>query len=210
MHYFTGGWNHEKEPRFSQMVRNTTTRGIFIESAISYMKTNSLDGISIDWEYPTRRGTSVPEDRHRYTLLLKEFKVAFNKQNKDFTLSACVLSGRRIISTAYEILEISKYVDWANVMAYALHGAWDDETGHHTAMTGGKTNVPDSLEAWQEFGMPNDKINIGLATNGRSFTLLFPDLVSTLQLFVLEGLDPSLGGKLFSLTMSVAIKYGPT
>ena len=157
------------------MVRNITTRGIFIESAISYMKTNSLDGISIDWEYPTRRGTSVPKVRNRYTFLLKEFKKAFDKQNKTFTLSASVSVDPKIVNTAYEVTQISKYVDWVNVMAYALHGAWKDETGHHTAMSGGNSNVISSVKAWQEFGMPNDKISIGLATYGRTFTLLDKD-----------------------------------
>ena len=139
------------------------------------MRNHSLDGISIDWEYPTHRGTSVPEDKHKYTLLLKEFKESFGREIRTFTLSASVSAGRRIISTAYEVTEISKYVDWVNIMAYALHGAWEDQTGHHTAMTGEIPNVPDSLRAWQELGMPNEKINLGLATYGRSFTLLFKD-----------------------------------
>ena len=172
---YKGGWGHERKPRFSRMVHNQTTRSIFIQSAISYMKTHNLDGISIDWEYPTKRGTSPPEDKQKYTLLLKEFKEAFVGENKTYTLSASVSAGRRTISTAYEITEIAKYVDWVNIMAYALHGAWEDETGHHTAMAGGLPNVPDSLKAWQEMGMPNNKINLGVATYGRSFTLLFED-----------------------------------
>ena len=170
-----GGWSHERKPRFSRMVQNTTTRAIFIQSAITYMKTHNLDGISIDWEYPTKRGTSVPGDKQKFTLLLKEFREAFSGENKTFTLSASVSAGRRIISTAYEITEVTKHVDWVNIMAYALHGAWEDETGHHTAMAGGLPNVPDSLKAWQELGMPNNKINLGMATYGRSFTLLFEE-----------------------------------
>ena len=154
------------------MVQNETTRGIFIESAIAYMQSHNLDGISIDWEYPTHRGTSVPEDKHRYTLLLKEFRESFKQQeNKMLTLSASVSAGRKIISTAYEASEITKYVDWVNVMAYALHGAWKSETGHHTAMAGSIPNILDSLKAWQEIGMPNNKISLGLATYGRTFTL---------------------------------------
>ncbi|XP_066933742.1 chitinase-3-like protein 1 [Clytia hemisphaerica] len=170
-----GGWNHEKEPRFSNMVRNQTTRGIFIQSSISYILQHRLDGISIDWEYPTHRGTSGPEDKHRYTLLLREFREAFTLQQLPFTLSASVSAGRRVISSAYEIPEIEQYVHWVNIMAYALHGAWEDETGHHTAMTGGLPNVPDSIEAWRELGMPDDKINVGVATYGRTYKLLFKE-----------------------------------
>lgn len=158
------------------MVQNKTTRAIFIHSAITYLHRHELDGISIDWEYPTHRGTSIPEDKHRYTLLLKEFRQSINQiNNKTFTLSASVSAGRKIINTAYQVTEIAKYVDWVNIMAYALHGAWKDKTGHHTAMEGGTPNVLDSLRTWQNLGMPNDKINLGLATYGRTFTLANPD-----------------------------------
>ena len=167
-----GGWNHEKEPRFSRMVKNKSTRAIFIQSTISYMHRHKLDGISIDWEYPTHRGTSIPEDKHRYSKLLEEFKKSFKQiQNKTFTLSTSVSAGRKIISTAYEVTEIAKHVDWVNIMAYAFHGAWKGRTGHHTAMEGDTPNVLDSLRAWQELGMPNNKISLGLATYGRTFTL---------------------------------------
>ena len=157
------------------MVHNKTTRAVFIDSAISYMIKHKVDGLSIDWEYPTHRGTSGPEDKEKYTLLLKEIREAYQKYKVPFTLSASVSAGRRIISTAYEIPKIVKYVDWVNIMAYALHGAWEDKTGHHTAMRGGLPNVPDCLKAWQDAGMPNNKINLGVATYGRSFTLLFDD-----------------------------------
>ena len=169
--YCLGGWNHEKLPRFSRMVRSKATRSVFIQSVISYLTRHRLDGISIDWEYPAHRGTSVPEDKQRFTFLLKEMRHAFDSQKLPFSLSASVSAGRKIISTAYEIPEIANYVDWVNIMAYALYGGWSKKTGHHTAMEGGLPNVPDCLSAWQELGMPNHKINLGIATYGRSLKL---------------------------------------
>jgi len=153
-----GGWSHDsKLRRFSNMAKNKESRSIFINSAIEYMKTNKLDGLSIDWEYPTKRGTSDECDTYRYTLLLREIKQAYQAQNLNYTISASVSAGRKTISTAYDVPEIAKVVDWVNVMAYALHGAWEDETGHHTAMKGGLPNVPDSLSAWIELACRETK-----------------------------------------------------
>lgn len=171
---FLGGWKHEEQPRFSNMVQNENTRGIFVQSALRWIRKTQADGLSIDWEYPTKRGTSGPEDKHRYTLLLKELRAAFNGEERPLTLSASVSAGRKTINVAYEHLEIIKYLDWINVMAYALHGAWRKFTGHHTSMTG-TPNVEDCIKAWQEKGIPDEKINLGIATYGRTFTLADPN-----------------------------------
>ncbi|XP_066933754.1 chitotriosidase-1-like [Clytia hemisphaerica] len=168
-----GGWKHEYKPRFSKMVQNERTRAIFIQSVLKWIQKTEVDGLSIDWEYPTKRGTSGPGDKHRYTLLLKELRAAFDEEERPLTLSASVSSGRKKIDTVYEHKKFIKYLDWVNVMAYALHGAWRKFAGHHTTMTGA-TNVEDSLNAWQEKGIPDEKINLGVATYGRTFTLKDP------------------------------------
>jgi chitinase len=52
-------------------------------------------------------------------------------------LTAAVGIGRDKIYTindavpAYDPAHLSHYVDYINLMAYDIHGHWDDKTGHH-------------------------------------------------------------------------------
>lgn len=152
------------------MVATQETRKIFIESAISFIQKYEFDGLSLDWEYPANRG-SPSGDREKYTLLLEELRESFTANNLSITLTASVAAGRPVIETAYEIEKLATYLDWVNLMSYDLHGSWENVTGHSTAMTGPIPTVPDSLKAWLDGGMPPNKITLGLASYGRTFSL---------------------------------------
>jgi chitinase len=64
-----------------------------------------------------------------------------------------------------------------------LHGSWEKFTGHHTALypRSDETdelqrtlNVDFAVRYWIEKGFIKEKINLGLATYGRSFQLVNP------------------------------------
>ena len=72
--------------------------------------------------------------------------------------------------------QISKYLDWINIMAYDLHGIWDKKTGHHTALYGDdKLTVTFAVDYWMKLGAPANKLALGLGTYGRTFTLADPN-----------------------------------
>ena len=60
-----------------------------------------------------------------------------------------------------------------------LRGSWEKVVGHHTALYPRESeslkqrtfNVDYAVNFWIESGMPAEKINLGLATYGRSFKL---------------------------------------
>jgi len=94
-------------------------------------------------------------------------------------LTAAVGMGIETIDKGYEIQEISKYLDFINLMAYDLHGAWEkfvglnaplfareDEVGKQTEL-----NVDYALRYWLGKGAPADKLVLGLGTYGRAFKL---------------------------------------
>jgi len=167
-----GGWNHEKQPRYSNMAQTAATRKTFIDSLMKYLSDHKYDGVDIDWEYPGNRPTGTPAgDKEKYTTLLQEIRARFTQENTGYSLTASVAAGRKVIVKAYEIEKIKDYVDWVNLMAYDLHGSWENVTGHTTAMADVVPTVPDSLNAWLEGGMPPSQIALGIATYGRSFTL---------------------------------------
>ncbi len=67
----------------------------FVDSAVAMVEKYSLDGIDVDWEYPgythAMNTTVRPEDKETYTLLLKELRLRFNREQKRAGPAACVL-----------------------------------------------------------------------------------------------------------------------
>uniref|UniRef100_A0A3Q3JAY5 chitinase n=1 Tax=Monopterus albus TaxID=43700 RepID=A0A3Q3JAY5_MONAL len=93
--------------------------------------------------------------------------------------SAAVSAAKGTVDAGYEIAEISKYLDFINVMTYDFHGSWESVTGHHSPLCKGSNDTGDhvylntdfAMRYWQEKGTPVEKLNMGFATYGRTFRL---------------------------------------
>lgn len=169
-----GGWNHNSMP-FSNMVKDDDLRAKFITKTIDFLIKNEMDGLDLDWEYPANRDTQDrPEDKYLFTILCKELHAAFKPYK--LMLTAAVAAGESTIKTAYEIAEIDKYLDFINLMAYDLHGAWDNVTGHNAPLykhdfDKDKTlNIDHAVKVWLT-GVPKEKLILGLSSYGRSFKI---------------------------------------
>ena len=157
------------------MVALKSRRKTFIHSVLRYLKSHRLDGINIDWEYPSFRG-SPPTDKRRFTHLLREMFHTFKSftqfdTQSGFSITLSVSGSSKKISKSYEVRKIAKYVNWVDVMAYNLRGPWRKQTGCPTLMKGRNPTVSGAINRWLEEGMPPDKINLGMTTYGRTFRL---------------------------------------
>ncbi|RMZ93814.1 putative chitinase 3, partial [Brachionus plicatilis] len=170
-----GGWNVGSGP-FSKMVADDNMRSNFVRNAVEFVKKYRFDGLDLDWEYPGSREGSSPNDKVLFTALVKELKKAFIPHG--LILTAAVGAGYQTIIDGYEIDKISKYLDYINLMAYDFHGSWEDFLGHHAPLyarkeeVGNQTklNVGWAVRYWLSQGCPKEKLLVGLALYGRSFT----------------------------------------
>jgi chitinase len=134
-----GGWLWSGG--FSDAALTPASRALFIDSVAAFITRYDLDGLDVDWEYPGMRGagnTFRPEDKHTYTLLLKELRRRFDTMtgtlHHPLFLTIAAGSSSQFLEHT-EMAEVSKYVDTVNLMAYDYYEPEDGKlTGNHAPL----------------------------------------------------------------------------
>ncbi|XP_044746621.1 chitotriosidase-1-like [Coccinella septempunctata] len=178
-----GGWNEGSE-KYSHVAADPKLRKNMVDSVLEFLDKYEFDGFDLDWEYPDQRG-GEEEDIENFITLLQEFKQAFAPKN--YILSVDVSGGVVSANTSYHIKELGEAVDMINVMAYDYHGAFEDYVGHYAPLYAShmdeselqrSLNVKSGIEFWLSRGAPAEKLNLGIGTYGRGFTLADPKNIS--------------------------------
>jgi len=101
---------------WKNMSATATGRNSFIKEIMNLVRSYSLDGVDIDWEYPsTSDGTDL-----LYTSFMKELSDSCHT-NARYYLSTAVTSGKYVgayTNAVKDELLKSNYVDFYNIMAY--------------------------------------------------------------------------------------------
>jgi chitinase len=140
---------------FSQAVATEASRQALVASCIDlFIKGNlpgspgafagAFDGFDVDWEWPTLPpfnggpNSFSPADRHNFTLMLAEFRHQLNRlgrqTHRHYTLTAFLPADPVKINQGFEVPALFRYLDWATIQGYDLHGAWESTTNHQSAL----------------------------------------------------------------------------
>lgn len=170
-----GGWN-EGSVKYSAMAMAQSSRKIFVDSVVDFCKKYGFDGLDMDWEYPGSRG-GVDADKANFVELLKELSQEFKPYG--LLLTAAVAAGKHFMDKAYDVPQVSRYLDLIHVMAYDFHGGWEKKTGHHAPLYSRPEEPADeyilnlnfSVNYWISQGAAREKMVLGMGLYGRAFTL---------------------------------------
>lgn len=126
-----GGWN-EGSKNYSTLVANVQLRQQFVKQVSGFVRKYNFDGLDLDWEYPTQRGGS-PSDRENFVALTKELREEFD--NHGLLLTSAIGAAKNVIDQAYDVRQISRYLDYLHIMCYDYHGSWDKKIGFNSPLT---------------------------------------------------------------------------
>ena len=127
---------------------------------------------SFSWEYPgdETRGGNGTFDKQNLVLLCDELRKHFDEATEKFELSMAVPASVERSADGFDFINLAPSIHFFNVMAYDLHGIWDDPRiiGAHSEIDGIDNAIDYILT---NSSVPASQVVLGLPAYGRSFTL---------------------------------------
>ena len=164
---------------FSDMALTPQGRRRFVDSAIDAIRKYSLDGVDVDWEYPgythVKTTTVRPVDRKTYTLLLKELRQRFDREEKHLDrplVTSSATGATQVWLDHTDMRSASKWLTTVNLMCYDWYNSVEQNTGHdsplYTVAADPKhISIDDAVQKNLAAGAPARKIVIGVPFYGR-------------------------------------------
>ena len=171
-----GGWT--LSDLFPAIAASAQLRAAFADNCVKLIKDYDFDGIDMDWEYPglvDHKGT--PADKTNFTLLLQAIRSSLDAHGaitgRRYLLTAC-MPATPVSAMEIEATKLIPLLDYFNLMTYDFYGAWDPITGHNAPVYAQEKGDPSfsvtaAFKLYRGFGIPANKINVGIAFYGRSY-----------------------------------------
>ena len=160
---------------FTDMVKNHKSRKQFIQSIKRDLQEYALDGVDLDWEFPS----PYNKDRQHFSQLLHEIRREYQRSHRPYLLSIAMPAPVQYQDALYDIDVINENVDYVNVMAYDynLYSPSTPFTGLNAPLYPSQRdqgmfaylNINYTAYNLHLHGLDRSKIVIGLPTYGHSF-----------------------------------------
>uniref|UniRef100_A0A0L0NAP9 chitinase n=1 Tax=Tolypocladium ophioglossoides (strain CBS 100239) TaxID=1163406 RepID=A0A0L0NAP9_TOLOC len=182
-----GGWDFSTSPSTYTIFRQGVTpanRLTLATNIADFIKDNGLDGVDIDWEYPSAPDIpNIPagsaDEGTNYLAFLAILKNLLPGKSVSIAAPASYwyLKG-------FPIKQISEVVDYIVFMTYDLHGQWDAQnqnsqigcpSGMCLRSGVNLTETINSLVMITKAGVPSNQLVVGVTSYGRSFAMAEAD-----------------------------------
>jgi chitinase len=164
-----GGW---RSGGFSEMAANEISRKAFAADCKRIVDEYKIDGIDMDWEYPTSTEAGIsasPDDTGNFTLLMRNIREAVGK---DKLLTLATIADARFV----DFKAIDKDIDFVNVMAYDVARPPYHHSGLYRSEHSGRITTEEAIIAHIDAGVAPNKIVMGIPFYGHG-TGEIPDFI---------------------------------
>ncbi|KAF8510382.1 glycoside hydrolase family 18 protein [Gautieria morchelliformis] len=182
-----GGWTGSQY--FSTAVATAQNRTAFVKTLSDFVAKWGFDGIDFDWEYPNNQGVGCniisPTDTANFLLLLQELRST--PSTCKLILSAATSNAPFVDSTGSPSSDVSafaKVLDFIEIMNYDIWGSWSTAVGPNAPLDDSCAPAADqqgsamkAVAAWTQAGFPAQKIVLGVASYGHSYSVANTDAV---------------------------------
>lgn len=144
--------------------------GKVVTDIVNLVKTYNLDGVDIDWEYPNNS-----TDTSNFTLLVKQLRQRLDAMadgnGSPYLVTAAIPANNAYVNFDFE--DINEVLDYVNMMSYDMN--LDGRTTHLCPLfkggDGGLFNIEEGIAKFVKAGLDKNKIIIGAAFYGKSYTV---------------------------------------
>ena len=164
-----GGW---EAGNFSEMAADEKHRQKFCKNCLSAVNRYGLDGIDIDWEYPTSSMAGIsssPDDTKNFTLLMRDLRAVLG-QDKLLTMASA--SNAKYVN----FKDAVPYMNFVNVMTYDM-GDPPEHNGALYRSSMSSESCDESVAKHFRAGVPYEKIVLGIPFYGHGDGKAFGDYV---------------------------------
>lgn len=180
-HIAVGGWLGSAW--FSSSIATAEGRTEFVKTLADFVHKYKVDGIQFNWEYPGMQGvgcnTISGEETSNYLEFLQELRN--DPVGEKLTLSAAVSLAPFTDASGNPSAEISGFAqifDYITLMNFDVWGPWSGHVGPNAPLNdtcalpeNRQGSAVSAVKAWTAAGMPSNKIVLGVASFGRSFSV---------------------------------------
>jgi len=176
-----GGWTGSRW--FSSNIASAANRTAFAKTVLEFAETYDLDGIEFAWSYPNNQGigcnTINSADTANFLAFLQELRADDCGANLIISSATPIFPWKDASGNpSTDVAGFAKVLDWVSIMNYDVWGSWSTAVGPNSplddtcaAAADQQGSAVSAVKQWTAAGMPKDKIVLGVAGYGHSFSV---------------------------------------